>query len=115
MLFRSYAPGARGFHVIVPPDRAPWTDDIAAPSMRLAGSLKARLLGKRFVVANYVAGGDGLDVRSDLGTLNLSDVPTAMVELGNMRSATEARVMTSPRGRARYARALVAGVRDFLG
>ncbi len=38
-----------------------------------------------------------------------------MVELGNMRSAAEARVMTSPRGRARYARALVAGIREFLG
>lgn len=111
----SYARGARGFHVIVPPDRAPWTDDIAAPSMRLAEALKGGLLGKRFAVANYVAGGDGLDVRSDLGTLNLSDVPTAMVELGNMRSAAEARVMTSPRGRARYARALVAGIREFLG
>ncbi len=111
----SYAAGARGFHVIVPPDRAPWTNDIAAPSMRLAQALKGGLLGRRFVVANYVAGGDGLDVRADLGTLNLSDVPTAMVELGNMRSAAEARVMTSPRGRARYARALAAGVRDFLG
>jgi N-acetylmuramoyl-L-alanine amidase len=66
------------------------------------------------VVATYVAGGDGLDVRSDLGTLNLSDVPTVMVELGNMRSAAEARVMTSPQGRARYARGLVAGVRAFL-
>ena len=67
------------------------------------------------MVANYIAGGDGLDVRSDLGTLNLSDVPTVMVELGNMRSAAEARVMTSPTGRARYARGLVAGARAFLG
>ncbi|MDR7252108.1 N-acetylmuramoyl-L-alanine amidase [Nocardioides sp. BE266] len=111
----SYAAGARGFHVIVPPDRAPWTDDIAAPSMRLARAVRSGLQGADFVVANYIAGGDGLDVRSDLGTLNLSDVPTAMVELGNMRSAAEARVMTSPKGRARYARGLVAGVRDFLG
>ena len=62
-----------------------------------------------------VAGGDGLDVRSDLGTLNLSDVPTVMVELGNMRNPAEARVMTTARGRDRYARGLVAGVRSFLG
>ena len=61
------------------------------------------------------AGGDGIDVRADLATLNLSDVPTVMVELGNMRSPTEARVMTSPSGRARYARGLVSGVRRFLG
>ena len=111
----SYAAGARGFHVIAPADRAPWTHDIHDASARLAAAVKSGLLAKRFVVANYVAGGDGLDVRADLGTLNLSDVPTVMVELGNMRSPAEARVMTSPRGRARYARGLVAGVRAFLG
>ena len=109
----SYAAGARGFHVIAPPDRAPWTDDIFRPSRRLAVAVKAGLLSSDFHVANYIAGGDGLDVRSDLGTLNLSDVPTVMVELGNMRG-TDARMMTSPRGRARYARGLVAGVRAFL-
>lgn len=111
----SYAAGARGFHVIAPADRAPWTSDIFRSSRRLAADVRAGLLGQDFVTATYVAGGDGLDVRSDLATLNLSDVPTVMVELGNMRSAAEARVMTSPRGRARYARGLVAGVRSFLG
>ena len=110
----SYAAGARGFHVIVPPDRAPWTDDIHRPSLRLGRALRADLADAGFPVANYVAGGDGIDVRSDLATLNLSDVPTAMVELGNMRG-TDARTMTTPRGRARYARALVAGIRAHLG
>jgi N-acetylmuramoyl-L-alanine amidase len=38
-----------------------------------------------------------------------------MVELGNMRNVADARVMTSPTGRARYARGLVAGVRGYLG
>lgn len=111
----SYAAGARGFHVIAPADRAPWTDDIHDSSMALAARVRTALLAQRFGLATYVAGGDGLDVRSDLGTLNLSDVPTVMVELGNMRSAAEARVMTSPEGRARYARGLVSGVRAFLG
>ncbi|RYB94618.1 N-acetylmuramoyl-L-alanine amidase [Nocardioides oleivorans] len=110
----SYAAGARGFHVIAPADRAPWTDDIHGSSLRLAAAVKSGLLARDFAVANYIAGGDGLDVRSDLGTLNLSDVPTVMVELGNMRNAAEARVMTSARGRERYARGLVAGVRTFL-
>ncbi len=32
----SLASGAHGFHVIYPPDRAPWTDDIFKPSKRLA-------------------------------------------------------------------------------
>ena len=109
----SYAAGARGFHVIAPPARAPWTADIHRPSMRLARDLRADLRGAGFPVANYIAGGDGLDVRSDLGTLNLSDVPTVMVELGNMRGS-DARTMTTPRGWARYAAGLVAGIRSFL-
>ncbi len=110
----SYAAGARGFHVIAPTNRAPWTSDIHQPSLRLAGDVRTGLLSAGFPVANYIAGGDGLDVRSDLGTLNLSDVPTVMVELGNMRNAAEARVMTTSAGQARYASGLAAGVRRFL-
>lgn len=107
------SPDAHGFHVIRPPDRAPWTDDIAAPSRRLALVVRRALRGAGFGYATYV-GRDGLDVRSDLGTLNLADVPTVMVELGNMRSPRDARFMTRVSGRARYADALVAAVRGYL-
>ena len=99
----STSSGAHGFHVIYPPSRAPWTDDIAKPSKRLALVTKDALTGKGFSVANYIAGGDGLDARTDLGTLNLSDVPTVMVECGNMRDSGDAAVMTSATGQTRYA------------
>ena len=36
--------------------------------------------------SSYVGHGTGLVARSDLGTLNLSDVPVAMIEVGNMRN-----------------------------
>ena len=98
--------GARGFHVIRPTSRAGWTDDISRPSRRLALAVRAGLRDRGLRVANYTAGGDGLDARGDLGTLNLSDVPTVMVELGNMRNARDARRMTSDRGRATYAAGL---------
>jgi N-acetylmuramoyl-L-alanine amidase len=111
----STAGGAHGFHVIYPPDRAPWTDDIAKPSRRLAKITRNMLVRTDFSPANYIAGGDGLDERSDLGTLNLSDVPTVMLEAGNMRDRGDAAVMTSPRGQARYARALALAVRAYLG
>ena len=110
----STSSGAHGFHVIYPPDRAPWTDDIHEPSSRLAQVTKDALTGKGFTVANYIAGGDGLDERADLATLNLSDVPTVMVELGNMRDRGDASVMTSAKGQARYARALAVAVRTYL-
>ena len=66
-------------------------------------------------VSNYVAGGDGLDFRSDLGTINLSNIPTVMVELGNMRNRRDAHRMTTRAGRATYARGLTLAVRRFLG
>ncbi len=110
----SSAAGARGVHVSHPPARAPWTDDTARPSRRFALGVRRALRQAGFPYATYTAGGDGLDVRHDLATLNLSDVPTVMVELGNMRAACDARAMTTSRGRARYARALVAAVREHL-
>ena len=110
----SNAAGARGFHVIAPTDRAPWTHDIFRSSRRLARDVRTALKARGVPVANYIAGGDGLDFRSDLGTLNLSDIPTVMVELGNMRSRADARRMTTRSGRATYARALVRASRAFL-
>ena len=110
----SYARGAHGFHVIMPADRRPWTHDIYRSSRRLALLTRAALVERGFARATYIAGGDGLDVRRDLATLNLSDVPTVMVELGNMRSPSDAATMTRAAGRDRYARALGVAVRRFL-
>lgn len=106
--------GGPGFHVIAPPDRRPWTGDIFKPSQAFAKVVRARLRSLGVPVAKYIAGGDGLDIRSDLATLNLSDIPTVMVELGNMRSRADARRMASRHGRAGYARALAAATYRFL-
>ncbi len=103
----------RGFHVIVPVGRAPWTRDIAAPSLRLGKALRAGLVAGGLPRSTYVSG--ALDQRSDLGTLNMSDVPIAMVELGNMRNRADAELMSSARGQDRYAAGLVAGLRHYLG
>lgn len=110
----TYASGARGFHVIAPTDRRRWTHDIFRPSRALAVTVRRALRDVGFPVANYIAGGDGLDFRSDLGTLNLSDVPTVMVELGNMRNRRDARRMTSPVGQSDYADGLRRAVLRYL-
>jgi N-acetylmuramoyl-L-alanine amidase len=110
----STARGARGFHVIAPTNRRPWTSDIFRPSRRLARETRAALRRAGVPVANYTAGGDGLDFRSDLGTLNLANIPSVMVELGNMRSPRDAHRMTTRSGRATYARALARAVVTHL-
>ncbi|GGO92428.1 N-acetylmuramoyl-L-alanine amidase [Nocardioides phosphati] len=99
-----------GFHVIAPQSRAGWTDDIATSSLAFAKQVLAALHNAGLPYAPYVSGGDGLDVRGDLGTLNWSDRPAVMVELGNMRNATDAARMTSSTGRDRYATALTRAI-----
>jgi N-acetylmuramoyl-L-alanine amidase len=107
--------GDYGFHVIAPTRRKPWTTDIATASLRLAKLLRASLIQHHVPRSTYINGGSGLDVRSDLGTLNMSDVPVAMIEIGNMRNSRDAQRMLSAAGRARYANAVVKGIRTYLG
>jgi N-acetylmuramoyl-L-alanine amidase len=104
----------RGFHVIYAPSIRGLTDDIARPSRRLALHVRAAFrAGTGLPYATYV-GRRGLSVRSDLGGLNLSDVPKVFVETGNMRNARDAALLSTPAFRDREARALAAGLRAFL-
>ena len=106
--------GTRGFFVIRPSDRAGWTSDIYRSSARYAHKVKTGLVRAGVRVSNSY-GADGFDVRGDLGTLNWSDVPAVMVELGNMRNRTDARHMASAHYRKhRYARGLRLGIGGFL-
>ncbi|GAB2974752.1 N-acetylmuramoyl-L-alanine amidase family protein [Nocardioides montaniterrae] len=108
----SYADGAHGFHVIAP-GAGGRTSAIAAPSLALARTVRDRLVAGGFATSTY-RGTDGIDVRSDLGTLNWSERPAVMLEAGNMRAQRDAAWMTSARGRLRLARALVAGLEGYL-
>lgn len=107
------AAGQHGFFVIRPGLRRGYTGDIRKPSRRFAKAVHAGLLAAGFHRSTSY-GGDGYDVRRDLGTLNMADVPTVMVELGNMRNASDARCMTSKSCRGRYADGLARGIRRYL-
>jgi N-acetylmuramoyl-L-alanine amidase len=50
----------------------------------------------------------------DLAGLNLSRVPKVFIECANMRNATDAALVTSPRWQATAARAIAAGLTAFL-
>lgn len=108
------APTGHGFHVIVPAYRRGYTDDILGPSARLGGTVRDTLRAAGFSPSTY-AGRSGVQVRADLGTLNLAGVPTVLVECGNMRNAADAAVLGSPAGQHRYAVALTAALQRFLG
>lgn len=97
------ARSGRGFHVIAAKHRG-----APARSLRFGRTVRHALDARGFRRATYTAGGRGLVRRSDLGTLNLSRIPTVMVELGNMRNPRDARRMRSAAGQRRYAAALAA-------
>lgn len=106
--------GGHGFHVIYPPSIRGLTDDIAGPSRCFALAMRgAYRAGTRLPHATYL-GGDGLSGRSDLGGLNLSDVPKVFVETANMRNAADAALLERPAFRQRVAKALAAGISRFL-
>ncbi|MGW3624146.1 N-acetylmuramoyl-L-alanine amidase [Streptomyces sp. NPDC000880] len=112
------AAGNRGFHVILPAlvkGGAADTAKIVAPSRDLG----ERIAGK-FVRAtgsapsNYVGGGTGLDVRNDLGGLNLSTVPKVFIECGNMRDSKDAALLKSSSWRQKAAQGIADGIGSYL-
>ncbi|MBT2493395.1 N-acetylmuramoyl-L-alanine amidase [Streptomyces sp. ISL-96] len=112
------AVGNRGFHVILPAlvkDGAADTAKIVGPSRELG----TRIAGK-FVQAtgsapsNYVGDGTGLDVRKDLGGLNLSTVPKVFIECGNMRDPKDAALLTNEGWRQKAAQGIADGIGSYL-
>lgn len=110
--------GDRGFHVILPgPVRAGRADTsrILGPSeqlgTRIAHSFE-QVTGS--APSNYVNNGAGVDVRTDLGGLNLSTVPKVFIECGNMRDSEDAALMTSTSWQKKAAQGLSEGIVAFL-
>ncbi|MFD7228885.1 N-acetylmuramoyl-L-alanine amidase [Streptomyces sp. NPDC059881] len=110
--------GNRGFHVILPAlvkDGSADTTKIVGPSRelgeRIAGTF-VRATGSK--PSNYVGGGTGLDVRGDLGGLNLSTVPKVFIECGNMRDAKDAALLTSSQWRQKAAQGIADGISTYL-
>lgn len=105
--------GGHGFHVIAPAYKRGYTDDILPASARLASTVRNVLVAEGFTPSTYL-GTAGLDTRSDLGTLNRADVPTAMIECGNMRNTGDAALLRSTAGQARLAGGLADALARYL-
>ena len=68
--------------------------------------------GFHIIRSTGMVGGDR--VERDIGGMNLSRRPAVMVEMGNMRNATDAALLSSRSFRLRAARALARGLQRFL-
>jgi N-acetylmuramoyl-L-alanine amidase len=104
-----------GFHVIEPAVIKGYNDRIAPVSGRLGLDIRdAYHRGTGIPYANYIGKKNGLNVRSDLGGLNVAKVPAVMIESGNMRNPGDAAKMKSPQERQKMAESLARGLAAFL-
>lgn len=105
--------GGRGFHVLMPGLVGGYTDDIYSASHRLGVDVRDAFLATGMPTSTYYAT-QGLAERTDLGGLNLSNVPKVFIETGNMRNATDAALLENADFRRREAEALAVGLGRFL-
>jgi N-acetylmuramoyl-L-alanine amidase len=103
---------ARGFFAIAPTRIKGWTDDTYKVDRRLSRAMIAGMRAAGATPANYIS--DQLQIRGDQSTLNFSKVPTTIIEVGNMRNAKDAALMSSSAGQQKYAEWLAAGVTRFF-
>ncbi|MEY9847354.1 N-acetylmuramoyl-L-alanine amidase [Streptacidiphilus sp. BW17] len=107
-----------GFHVIMPAPVDQGSVDnqaIVAPSHTLGMDVRsafATATGEHY--ATYINGGQGYDIRSDLGGLNLSTVPKVFIECANMRDAADAAKVTSASWRQLAAQGIADGLSEFV-
>ncbi|MFN8051355.1 MAG: N-acetylmuramoyl-L-alanine amidase [Acidimicrobiales bacterium] len=103
-----------GFHIIFPAAKPTLDPAQVAASGRLARLVRdeLRFIGGR--PANYV-GTDGVQERDDLANLNQANRPSILAELGNLRNATDAAMLSNPVSYMAIARALARALFRFLG
>ena len=101
-----------GFFAIAPALIPGWTDDVVTADRRLARSMIAGMSAAGATPSNYIR--NQLLISRDTTSLNVSNVPTTTIELGNMRNAAEARRMSTAAGQRQYARWLYAGIARYF-
>ncbi len=107
------AASGHGFHVIVPLPVGK-NKDIVDESHRLGLAVRdAYRAGTGLPFATYI-GKDGLDQRDDLGGLNMSTVPAAFIECGNMANPGDAAKMSSASFRQRMAESMAHGFENYF-
>ena len=109
------AASGHGFHVIEPAVIKGHNEKVVPESRRLGLDIRNAFHQGTGIPYSTYLGKNGLDVRSDLGGLNVATVPAVFIECGNMRNAGDAAKMKSSAGRQRMAEALAQGFTKFLG
>lgn len=103
----------RGFAVLEPVRDGP-NDKVIRSSERFGRDVRRAFLSRTSMPESTYDGVHGITHRDDLAGLNLTRVPKVLIECGNMRNATDARLLTSARFQRRIASALTAAIIRFI-
>ncbi len=105
--------GGHGFAILEPV--ADGINNAAiAPSYRFARDLRAAFLRTTRMPYSTYDGIDALQPRDNLAGENLTKVPYALIECGNMRNAGDAALETSPAWQKQAASGIAAGITAFV-
>jgi N-acetylmuramoyl-L-alanine amidase len=106
-------PSGRGFAILEPVSDGP-NDTVITSSERFGRDVRRAFLTGTSMPTSTYDGYRGITQRDDLAGLNLTRVPKVLIECGNMRNATDARLLTSASFQRQAARALTAAIIRFL-
>jgi N-acetylmuramoyl-L-alanine amidase len=106
------AANSRGFFLLAPGVVPGWTEDVVKPGRQLARAMIEGMTAAGAPPSNYIA--NQLMISTNTTGLNFSDIPSVTVELGNMRNASDAKLMTSESGQKQYAKWLMAGLETYF-
>jgi len=105
--------GGRGFTVLEPVADG-INNRVIKPSYRFASVLRNDFRTQTGMPVSTYDGTDGLQPRDDLAGENLTTVPYALIECGNMRNATDAAMLVTASFQKRAARAIANAITTFL-
>lgn len=103
----------RGF-AILEPVRDKENKHVIKSSTRFGRLLRHAILAGTAMPTSSYDGRRGITHRNDLAGLNLTRVPKVLIESGNMRNATDARMLTSTRFQHRLAKAFANAITRFV-
>lgn len=107
------APGSsHGFFALAPVQIPGWTRNDVPADRALATAMVAGMSAAGATPSSTFAG--AIMNSRDTTSLNLSSRPTVTIELGNMRNAAEARMMSTSAGQQQYAQWLLAGLEEYF-
>jgi N-acetylmuramoyl-L-alanine amidase len=105
--------GGRGVAILEPVADGP-NDRVIGESERFGRILLDRYRALTGIPDSTYDGTDGVVFRDDLAGLNLTTVPKVLIECANMRNATDAALLVSPRFQRLVAKSFAQAITQFL-